>query len=119
MILSHSLLLSLNTPRAVQFSLNMRSHLTRLVFQRILHNETHVLYQCPYRPIVQSKGHGLQVSCPAPRRSLFGLGPKRQRKQKKVDLDPGLETMLKFNANSRIRARPPPAKDLVAAFNAF
>ena len=53
------------------------------------------------------------------RRTIFGFARKAQRQPKTADLDPGLGKMLQLSVLSKVNARPPPAADLVIAFNAF
>ncbi|KAI9860600.1 MAG: hypothetical protein M1813_006024 [Trichoglossum hirsutum] len=94
----------------------MRSHLTRIVIRRILYNESYTICQCPNRPVAIARNHNVPFLCPLQRRALF---LKPDRKPKKVDLTPGLRRMLDLNESASMQVRPPPAKDLVQAFNAF
>ncbi|KAI9805311.1 MAG: hypothetical protein M1833_005764 [Piccolia ochrophora] len=99
----------------------MRSHLTRHVFRRILSNEPYVFHHSPARSATFSRHphhaspHGSIVA----RRSIFGLTSQPTRYLKEADVDPGLDKMGELATMIKIRARPPPPEELVAAFNAF
>jgi hypothetical protein len=99
----------------------MRSHLTRTVFRRLLSNEA-FLFRCPHRSslaIYQRNGTPT-VLRPAARRSIFGLSSKKpEQVLREAELDPGLEQMAELNNTGKMKARPPPAKELVNAFNSF
>lgn len=53
------------------------------------------------------------------RRSLFGFTRRPQRKQKPVNLDPGLGLMSELTKMLDMGTRPPPSDELAQAFNAF
>ncbi len=50
---------------------------------------------------------------------MFGFSSKPERKNKEVDIDPGLDKMLELNNSQKSRTRPPPSDELVKAFNVF
>ncbi|KAI9743111.1 MAG: hypothetical protein M1818_003406 [Claussenomyces sp. TS43310] len=98
----------------------MRSHLTRNVFRRLLASEG-FYFRCPYSSISAiRRGYEAPMSIRAPsRRTLFGFSPRPPRRAKETDLDPGLSPMLDLMMTKKVRARPPPASDLIDAFNTF
>ncbi len=98
----------------------MRSYLTRHVFRRLLANEG-FSFSCPNRTM-----HFLHRRCgllpliqPAARRTLWGFSAKPARQIRDTDIDPGLSKMLDLFLMDKVQARPPPARDLVKAFNIF
>jgi hypothetical protein len=50
---------------------------------------------------------------------LFGFSAKPARQVRDADLDPGLNKMLELFFMDKVQARPPPANELVQAFNTF
>lgn len=98
----------------------MRSNLTRSVFRQLLSNDG-LLLKCPNRIVYSSRyRHG---GCPVldmpTRRTLFGFSRKPPRPVKETDLDPGLNKMLELFLMHNMKARAPPAADLIKAFNQF
>lgn len=98
----------------------MRSHLTRTVFRRLLLNEGFV-FRCPRRPNIHiHQQYGASVVLrPSARRSMFGFSPKPERGIKDPDMDPGFEAMLDLGLTNKLKARAPPAAELVKAFKQF
>lgn len=113
----------------------MPSHLTRLVFRRLLANEPLVHRGCLLRSRTYGSlpCHSSIVSagtrCNAcvkhykeQRRSFLDLNMFRtssRREVKEVDIDPGLEKMMELAKMERMRARLPPVGDVVDAFQQF
>ena len=98
----------------------MRSHLTRNVFRRLLSNEA-LLFKCPYRSehVVHRNFRAIPLLRPPTRRTLFGFSAKPPRQVRNADLDPGLSKMVELSLMDKVQSRPPPATDLVKAFNMF
>ncbi|KAI9724910.1 MAG: hypothetical protein M1812_000186 [Candelaria pacifica] len=99
----------------------MGSHLTRHIFHKILINEPILHRSCLSRTIKHTtcQLNGTIVRRPPTRRTLFGFSSKPERKNKAVDIDPGLSMMLELNDSCKSRTRPPPANQLIKAFNLF
>ncbi|KAL2071841.1 hypothetical protein VTL71DRAFT_13076 [Oculimacula yallundae] len=100
----------------------MRSQLTRSVFRRLLSNEGYFAH-CPSRSAPFSRishRNGSPTIFRAPcRRSLFGFSHKAPRQHKDPALAPGLKPMVDFAVMDKLKARPPPANDLVKAWRIF
>jgi hypothetical protein len=98
----------------------MRSHLTRNVFKRLLSNEA-LIFRCPHRSedAIYQRYAALRVLRLSARRTLFGFSAKPPRQIRDNDIDPGFGKMLDLTMTIEIQARPPPATELVRAFNTF
>ncbi|MCJ1469843.1 hypothetical protein MMC07_008486 [Pseudocyphellaria aurata] len=99
----------------------MRSHLTLHVFRQLT-NYTLCSGACSrMRPLAQCylRARSAISVRSGQRRSLFGYVRNVPRKQKPVDLDPGLELMSVLCERLDTGTRPPPSDELAKAFNAF
>lgn len=99
----------------------MRSHLTRQVFRQFTHYTLYSDARCRLRPLAQCCLHaryGVRLRS-GQRRSLFGFNRPSERKQKPIDLDPGLGLMSELTKMLDMGTRPPPSDELAKAFNAF
>lgn len=97
----------------------MRSHLTRHVFRAILYTEPCNLSYCP---CIISRLHRPRRRTPhrAPfGRNIFGFSRKPDPWLKEPDIDPGFDKMLDLTSLSSTHDRPPPADQLIEAFNTF
>jgi hypothetical protein len=95
----------------------MRSQLTRSVFRRLLSNEP--LIHCPHRSVASRPRHVTPSLWNPPSRTLFGFSRKAPREPSEPQLPPGLSKMLELNMTNKTRARPPPLRDLVLAWQQF
>ncbi|KAI9788907.1 MAG: hypothetical protein M1816_006472 [Peltula sp. TS41687] len=102
----------------------MRSYLTRHVFRAILYSESCNISYCPC--ITSSKLHhprsrrAPHYNNSAPfRRSIFGFSRKPDPWLKEPDIDAGFDKMLDLTSLSSMHDRPPPADELIEAFNVF
>ncbi|CZT12381.1 related to complex I intermediate-associated protein 84, mitochondrial precursor [Rhynchosporium agropyri] len=100
----------------------MRSQLTRSVFGRLLSNEGYIPH-CPSRRALSARISNRHASpCivrPPCRRTLFGFFHKAPRQHKDPALAPGLTPMVDFSVMDKLKARPPPAQELVKAWRIF
>jgi hypothetical protein len=98
----------------------MPSHLTRYVFRRLLSNKP-IIFRCPHQieQHVQRRNGALSAIRPPSKRTLFGFSIKPPRQIRDTDVQPGVKKMMDLFLMDKIRARPPPAPELVKAFKAF
>ncbi|EME42019.1 hypothetical protein DOTSEDRAFT_72949 [Dothistroma septosporum NZE10] len=107
----------------------MPSHLTRHIIRRILANEPILHRECirrrayslvrPYLELSrrQNGGHGpVQQQRTFFNFNMFG---KKKRDVKEAELDPGIEVMMHYAKMERMRARLPPANEVVDALKSF
>jgi hypothetical protein len=99
----------------------MPSHLTRIVFRRIIANEPLLYRGCRHHHTIRPRfadHHGPRALPQIQRRTFFELF-KPRRKLKPAELPAGLETMSALTLAQNAQVRPPEAKELAEAFKAF
>ncbi|KAL6707584.1 hypothetical protein ACN47E_003933 [Coniothyrium glycines] len=98
----------------------MPSHLTRIVFRRIIANEPILSHGNRCRAVSPrfSTRNGFQLSPQSQRRTFFSLF-KQERKLKDFQMPAGLEKMGMLSKALQYSHRPPKSKDIAAAFLAF
>ncbi|KAF2495207.1 hypothetical protein BU16DRAFT_509871 [Lophium mytilinum] len=99
----------------------MPSHLTRVVFRRLLSNKPITYRGClhrPTRPCIPAR-NGLGAFPQSHRRTLFGFSFSPPREPKAPNYTPGQKPMMNLAKMDQIAARPPSAKEIAAAFRQF
>ncbi|KAF2807847.1 uncharacterized protein BDZ99DRAFT_67183 [Mytilinidion resinicola] len=99
----------------------MPSHLTRVVFRRLLSNKPITYRGCLHRstrPCIPAD-NGLQAFPQSHRRSLFGFSFSPPREPRAPDFTPGQKPLMKLAKMDQIAARPPSPKEIADAFRQF
>lgn len=98
----------------------MPSHLTRVVFRRLIANEPLLYHGCRYsstRPRLTNQ-HSARSLPHIQQRTFFDLF-KQKRKLKAAEAPAGLETLSELHRAQKTGVRPPKPKDVAEAFRAF
>ncbi|KAF2687736.1 hypothetical protein K458DRAFT_169404 [Lentithecium fluviatile CBS 122367] len=96
----------------------MPSHLTRVVFRRIVANKPLLCHGCLSRPRIALALNGVRTVAPPQRRTFLAMF-KPQRKIKPAEIPPGLEALADLGAAQRQAIRLPSPADIAAALGAF
>ena len=101
----------------------MPSHLTRVVFRKLVADELVNYHGClrrantSRRPTVRH----VPASCTIDqqRRSFFNFFKKAKRDVKEADIPPGLEKLMEYTKMERLKARLPPPEEVATALRLF